>query len=210
MKRIKMMTNCFQGKLITFCGLDGVGKSTIIKMLVNYLSPNYDVFLTKQPTDQVRSSRIFRTYMDSPDHDEFDYRSLSLLAASDRVQHTNRVIRNELQNGKIVISDRYIYSCIANLHARGYEKDKWIYEITNHLICPDLSVFLDISPDKAIDRVRRRPDEKDKYIDVELQYRLRKEYKKLSSAVKNGVLISTDQYLEQTFLEVLESVQKIL
>ena len=210
MKRIKMMTNCFQGKLITFCGLDGVGKSTIIKMLVNYLSPNYDVFLTKQPTDQVRSSRIFRTYMDSPDHNEFDYRSLSLLAASDRVQHTNRVIRNELQNGKIVISDRYIYSCIANLHARGYEKDKWIYEITNHLICPDLSVFLDLPPDKAIDRVRRRPDEKDKYIDVELQYRLRKEYKKLSSAVKNGVLISTDQYLEQTFLEVLESVQKIL
>ena len=210
MKRIKMMTNCFQGKLITFCGLDGVGKSTIIKMLVDYLSPNYDVFLTKQPTDQVRSSRIFRTYMDSPDHDEFDYRSLSLLAASDRVQHTNRVIRNELQNGKIVISDRYIYSCIANLHARGYEKDKWIYEITNHLICPDLSVFLDLPPDKAIDRVRRRPDEKDKYIDVELQYRLRKEYKKLSSAVKNGVLISTDQCLEQTFLEVLESVQKIL
>lgn len=129
MRKLKMKPNLTDGYLFTFCGLDGCGKTTMLTMLKDDLEKEHGVFLTKQPTGAVRESEIFRTYMDCPDHSAFDYRSLSLLAASDRVQHGSRVIERELESGNVVISDRYFYSCLANLRARGYKKDRWIYEI---------------------------------------------------------------------------------
>ena len=107
MKKLNMRKNTTDGLLITVCGLDGCGKTTMMRRLIADLEKEYDVFVTKQPTNSVRESEIFRTYMDSPNHDAFDYRSLSLLAASDRVQHVNKVVEPEMNNGKIVVSDRY-------------------------------------------------------------------------------------------------------
>ena len=132
MKAIKMKENDTSGHLITFCGLDGCGKTTLINRLINEFDFGEGFLLTKEPTDAVRKSPIFRTYMDDPNHSAYDYRSLSLLAASDRIQHTNKVILPAMEQGKVVISDRYFYSCLANLRARGYKKDKWIYEICRY------------------------------------------------------------------------------
>ena len=69
MQRLSMRPNRTKGKLITFCGLDGCGKTTMIRRLMAELEKEHQVFLTKQPTDFVRSSAIFRTYMDCPNHD---------------------------------------------------------------------------------------------------------------------------------------------
>ena len=123
MERLYMRENKTPGFLVTFCGLDGCGKTTMMQRLINDLENRYPLFVTKQPTNAVRNSEIFRTYMDSPDHDAFDYRSLSLLAASDRLQHVNKVIEPAMQKGVLVLSDRYFYSCLANLRARGFEDD---------------------------------------------------------------------------------------
>ena len=92
MKPLNMRNNETQGFLITFCGLDDCGKTTMIERLITDLKKEHKIFVTKQPTDAVRNSNIFRTYMDSPNHDAYDYRSLSLLAASDRLQHVSKVI----------------------------------------------------------------------------------------------------------------------
>ncbi len=198
------------GMLITFCGLDGCGKTTMIRRLVEILEKQgCSVLLTKQPTDFVRKSRIFRTYMDSPDHDAYDYRSLSLLAASDRVQHSNRVIAPALAQGKVVISDRYFYSCLANLHARGFLRDRWIYEIARDIPQPDVAFFLDVDVDTAIRRVRGREEEKDRYIDVELQHRLRREYREMAAG-RNGNLVPTDTSEEESFGLIWTAVQAIL
>lgn len=198
-----------KGRLITFCGLDGCGKSTMLHRLGEYLSKQgRELFVTKQPTDFVRKSAIFRTYMDSPVHDGYDYRSLSLLAASDRVQHTNRVILPELQDGKVVLSDRYFYSCLANLRARGYEKDNWIYDVAGSIVKPDLAIFLDISVEKAVERVRSRSAEKERYIDMNLQYKLHAQYRKI--AEENGcMLISSEQSEEETFAVIQKEVDKL-
>ncbi|MBS5844009.1 MAG: dTMP kinase [Clostridiales bacterium] len=210
MRKLKMRSNQTNGLLITFCGLDGCGKTTMIQHLVSDLETQHiEVFLTKQPTDFVRKSDIFRTYMDSPDHNAFDYRSLSLLAASDRVQHSNRIIEPEMKDGNIVISDRYFYSCLANLRARGFEKDKWIYEIAESIVKPDIAFFLDVPVETAIKRVRNRIAEKDRYIDMELQYRLREEYIKICRAT-GGVLISTEDPEEQCYSIIKQTVERIL
>ena len=147
--------------------------------------------------------------MDCPNHDAFDYRSLSLLAASDRLQHVNRVIEPELQLGHVVLSDRYFYSCLSNLRARGYVNDEWIYEISEAVIKPDIAFFFDVPVENAIARVRSRPEEKDRYIDINLQYKLRKEYIDICRA-NDGILISTTQSEDECYSLVKKAVKEYL
>ena len=77
MKPLNMRLNETSGFLFTFCGLDGCGKTTMLTRLEKELGEKFQTFKTKQPTNAVRESDIFRTYMDNPDHDAYDYRSLS-------------------------------------------------------------------------------------------------------------------------------------
>ena len=208
---LKLKPHETKGTLITFCGLDGCGKSTMIQRLkIELESRGYKVLLTKQPTEVMRQNQVFRTYMDSEDHSAYEYRSLALMAAADRIQHCKHVILKALEKGQIVISDRYFYSCLANLCARGYERDRWIYEIAKQSIPdPDLAFFLDVPVKTAVARVRKRPEEKDCYVDMELQYKLREEYRTI--AKKNrGVLISSDREEAKTYLEILNHVNKQL
>ena len=209
MEKLNMRKNQTDGLLITVCGLDGCGKTTMMRRLIEDLEKDYTVFVTKQPTDYVRKSEIFRTYMDSPNHDAFDYRSLSLLAASDRLQHVSKVIEPELQKGNIVISDRYFYSCLANLRARGFEKDGWIYEIAESIVRPDVAFFFNVPVETAVKRVRSRPEEKDRYIDMDLQYKLREEYINICKA-NGGVLISTVQDKEESYNQVKQAVGRVI
>ncbi len=209
MKTLNMRKNDTGGHLITFCGLDGCGKTTMLTRLKEELEREHPVFLTKQPTNAVRNSEIFRTYMDCPDHSAFNYRSLSLLAASDRLQHSNKVIEPQMKAGNIVISDRYFYSCLANLRARGFEEDAWIYEIAESVIKPDIAFFFDVPVETAVARVRRRPEEKDRYIDMELQYRLREEYINICKA-NGGILISTEQSEDECYALVKKAVKEIM
>lgn len=204
-----MYNHTAKGKLITFCGLDGCGKTTMMSRLTEDLQKQFNIFVTKQPTNNVRESEIFRTYMDSPNHDSYEYRSLSLLAASDRIQHTSKVIMPELSKGKIVLSDRYFFSCLSNLRARGYKNDKWIYEIAQSIVRPDIAFFFDVPVEKAIERVRARPEEKDRYIDIDLQHKLRQEYIDICKA-NRGVLISTELSPDETYAAVLSEVKKII
>ncbi len=209
MRKLDMRKNETPGLLITFCGLDGCGKTTMIQKLISDLESEHDIFVTKQPTNTIRNSAIFRTYMDSPDHDAFDYRSLSLLAASDRLQHVNKVIEPEMKKGKIVLSDRYFYSCLANLRARGFEQDEWIYEISQSVIKPDVAFFFDVPVEEAVARVRNRPEEKNRFIDIALQHKLRKEYLDICEA-NRGILISTLQSEDECYKILKQNIGKVI
>ena len=209
MRRLKMQQNKTKGFLFSFCGLDGCGKTTMLTKLKKDLEKEFQILLTKQPTDAVRQSEIFRTYMDCPNHEAFDYRSLSLLAASDRLQHVNKVIKPAMQQGDIVICDIYFYSCLANLRARGFTADKWIYEIGKSIVTPDVSFFFDVPVEVAVERVRNRPTEKDRYIDMELQYKLRDEYRAICKA-NDGVLISTEMSVDDSYALVKGEVERVM
>ena len=208
MKELKMQEHKTNGTLITFCGLDGCGKSSMIQKLSEWITCHYrkNIRITKQPSNFIRQSDIFRTFMDKPDNDAYEYRSLSLLAAGDRLQHSRKVILPELEEGKCVISDRYFYSCIANLLARGYTKDQWIYEIAGMMIKPDIAFFLDVPVNMAVSRVRARASEKDRYIDMDLQYWLREEYLNIAE-MNGGIIIDSSQSEEETFELVINSLR---
>ena len=115
----------------------------------------------------------------------------------------------KLEKGKIVLSDRYFYSCLANLRARGFENDQWIYEIAESVVKPDVAFFFDVPVETAVKRVRSRIEEKDRYIDMELQYKLRDEYIKICKA-NNGVLISTEMPIEDCYAIVKREVERVM
>ena len=209
MRKLNMRANETNGLLITFCGLDGCGKTTMLTKLMSELEKEHSIFLTKQPTNHVRESAIFRTYMDCPNHDAYDYRSLSLLAASDRLQHVNKVIEPAMQQGEIVLSDRYFYSCLANLRARGFAEDQWIYEVAESVIQPDVAFFFDVPVETAVSRVQSRVAEKDRYIDMDLQYKLRQEYIEICKA-NGGVLISTELPIDECYAMVKRQVERVM
>lgn len=209
MRKLEMRPNQSPGLLFTFCGLDGCGKTTMLNRLLSELQQEQPVFLTKQPTDSVRQSAIFRTYMDSPDHSAYDYRSLSLLAASDRLQHGSKVITPALDQGKIVLSDRYFYSCLANLRARGFEEDTWIYEVAQSVAKPDAAFFFDVPVPTAVARVRSRAEEKERYIDMDLQCRLRKAYLQICRE-NDGILVPTDGDVEESYQIVKKEVERVM
>ena len=207
--QLRMYRHEYPGTLITFCGLDGSGKSTMIHLLADYLKQNNkEVVLTKQPTEAMRHTEIFRTYMDQEDHSRYAYRALSLMAAADRIQHVHQVILPALQEGKYVLCDRYYYSCLANLHARGYEQDAWVHEISQEIVKPDLAFFLDVPVSIAIQRVRSRPEERSRYIDVQLQNRLHDEYKKIA-ANNAGIILSSCDIVENTCQNMMSYIRRL-
>jgi len=85
----------------------------------------------------------------------------------------------------------------------------WIYEIAKSIRKPDVVFFLNVTVDEAIRRVRERPEEKDRYIDIQLQKKLHDLY--VSIARENGwIVISTLMSEETCFKGVVFEVEKVL
>jgi dTMP kinase len=131
------------------------------------------------------------------------------MCASDRIQQSNIEIMPVLNSGAVVICDRYYYSGLANLLARGYTDDLWIYEISRYVPKPDASFILDADVNTAIKRIRSRVQEKDRYIDVDLQYRLRENYIKIADE-NDGVFICERIGIDWCFEIVKEKVEGVL
>ena len=109
----------------------------------------------------------------------------------------------------MVLSDRYFYSCLANLRARGYENDRWIYEISQWIIQPDIAFFFDVSVETAVKRVRNRPHEKSRYIDLRLQEALHRQYRLICEENK-GVMIPTECSEQESYRMVKECVERMI
>ena len=100
---------------------------------------------------------------------------------------------------------------IENMNCYSYfiriygENDKWIYEIAQYIPKPDIAFFLYVPVEKAIERVRSRPEERDRYIDVDFQHRLLEEYKNICRE-NDGILVPSDQSIEETYRDILKCV----
>jgi dTMP kinase len=179
-------------------------------MLHAYLAAKeIPVFITAQPTETMRKSEVFREFIDNPAPQKYDYRSLTLFTAGDRLQHSNKVIEPILKRGVTVLSDRYFYSCIANHRANGYKDDTWLREIFTNVPEPDLAFFLDVDVETAVYRVRQRPNERNRWIDIQLWERLRKEYATLAEEY-DGYLVPSGKNTEETFKSVRTHVDELL
>lgn len=143
--------------LIAICGIDGSGKTTQIQMLQQYFSEKKtDIYLTKQPTSFYRQYDRFRDYVNGNYlfNDKTILYELALLSAADKIRHYETEILPN--NNRLIISDRYVFSAYAYFIARGINDIEWLTSINKFLPLPDLTIYLDIDPEIAFDRIVSR------------------------------------------------------
>ena len=113
-----------KGKFITFEGCEGSGKSTQVALFKSYLEKNgIDYVFTREPGGTKISEKI-RTLILDVENSEMTDECEALLYASARAQLVKELIIPSLNEGKLVLCDRYIDSSIAyQAHARGIGED---------------------------------------------------------------------------------------
>ena len=153
------MYSAMKGKLITFEGGEGCGKSTQVKRLADHLrASGIEVVLTREPGG-TRLAELIRSLLKDESEDPPCDRSELLLFLAARAQLVRNVIRPALAEGKWVVCDRFSDSTFAYQgYGRGLPLD--VLKLVNDFACgglkPDLTLLLDVRPEVALERMRRR------------------------------------------------------
>ena len=142
------------GRFICIEGVDGSGKTTQAKRLVkNLLSQGYDSVYTTEPSEG-KIGTLIRDFVLSRKA-RIPIALEALLFAADRVDHVQAIVEPLLKQGKIVVCDRYVCSSLAYQGAAGLDLD-WMDCVNQFAMKPDLTLFLDVSPELGLARLRRK------------------------------------------------------
>lgn len=135
---------------IVLDGIDGCGSTTQSKILQGYLeSIGLKVHLTKEPSDN-EIGQLLRIYLKNK---EIPPTTDALMFAADRDLHYHSEIKKKLDEGFIVISDRYIESSIIYQSVSSTDISvKWVKEINKFAGKPDITIILDIDPRISLKR----------------------------------------------------------
>ncbi len=143
------------GLFITMEGTDGSGKSTQLNLLSQYLEKKgFNIVFVREPGGTKIGEKIRDIILDI-NNKKMDYMTETFLYASSRSQLVNEIIAPELKKGSIVICDRFVDSSIVYQGiARniGIDVVKKINNIATGGLTPDITFFLDLSPQEAIKR----------------------------------------------------------
>jgi dTMP kinase len=143
-----------KGFFICIEGLDGCGKTTQTRTLVkNLQAEGFDAVYTAEPS-LGKIGSFLRNYCLQSEK-RVSSAVEALLFAADRVEHLKKEVTPALNEGKIVVSDRYVYSSLAYQGATGLDLG-WIRAINKWAMNPDLAVFIDVEPETAIRRTKPR------------------------------------------------------
>lgn len=172
-----------KGVFICIEGLDGCGKTTQAKLLVKRLRRSYDAVYTAEPS----SGRIGKFIKKHCLHGEKRSSGVveALLFAADRFEHVENTVLPALKKGKLVVSDRYVYSSLAYQGATELDLE-WIERINEHAIRPDLAIFIDVEPGTVVQRLKPKRSAME---NLETQRKVREVYVKF---VERGELIRVD------------------
>jgi dTMP kinase len=173
-----------KGAFICIEGLDASGKTTQARRLVRELRRRgFKAVYTTEPSPS-EIGKFIRTYILQRKR-RVPIAVEALLFAVDRVDHLERRVKPALQEGKIVVSDRYVYSSLAYQGAAGLDLN-WIEEINRSVVTPDLAIYIDVPPEVVVKRIKRKRSVMER---LEVQRKVREVYMKF---VEDGRLIRVD------------------
>jgi len=190
-----------RGFFLVIEGIDGAGKGAQARMLHAWLMERgVDAVLTSEPTSGWIGSLI-RRYLHEP---EVDQLTLALLFAADRREHV-LWIESQLEEGRVVISDRYVQSSLAYQGAGGVDR-RWIERINSFAPEPDLLILLDLDPQVALERVAGSRSRLESFEDLEFLRRVREAYLSLSP----GLVIDASKTLDEVQGDIRRAVSEAL
>ena len=175
-----------RGIFISFEGIDGCGKSTQVKMLVEYLNQSGSETIMVREPGGTKISEEIRDILLNRHLDNICDRTEALLMTGSRSQLTNEIILPSLIKGLNVVADRYYDSTLA-YQGGGRELDlEWLIKL-NHFatynLDPNITFFIDIDPKEAQKRKNQEEDRIER-AGIDLQARVRNAYIELAQRFK--------------------------
>lgn len=195
-------------------GIDGSGKSEIVKMLHNYLhskNKKCRVLTTREPTNRFYGKQI-RHMLRKEKNPKSNSKKLMELFLKDRNDHLENIIEPFLNNPKnelnIVLCDRYYYSTIAFQGAQGLEMKDIILK-NKAFRKPDIAFILDVEPSLALERIRYR--EKEKFEQFDFMKKIRENFLKLPKLLDDNIkIIDSSKPLKVVFEDIKKEANKMI
>jgi dTMP kinase len=178
-----------KGALITIEGTDGVGRTTQVAQLKQWLEvQGYGVI----DTGWTRSELMSETIMAAKAGHSLNRLTFSLMYATDFADRLEKIVIPALRSGFVVLADRYVFTAFARSVVRGADP-KWIRNVFGFALVPDMTLYLQIDVDSLIPRLLedRRVDFWEAGMDMHLgtdlydscrkyQWRLIREYNRMA------------------------------
>lgn len=202
------MPNLKKGLLITIEGIDGMGKTTQVKMLAAYLrEKGYDVKQLREPTDGFWGKKIKgqvkhgRTITPKEECQWF---------LKDRVEDVQKNINPALEKNEIVVMDRYYYSTMAYQGALGLKVKKIMEENENFAPRPDLVIILDAPPEIGLARITNNRKEELNYFEkLDYQNKVREIFLDMKE-YDNVKVLDASKNAEATQEDIRKIVEELL
>ena len=196
------------GILIALEGIDGSGTTTQCQSLAERLvAEGWSVHTTFEPSTGPVGQHIRRALAHDVAHDEA---TLALLFAADRTDHYATDIEPALEQGKLVLCDRYLLSSLA--YQSVHLPLDWIRSINQHAPLPACSILLRVSPETAATRRHERGSPKELFDAAERQRSVAARYDEVfdRSDVGPTRVIDAEASLQAVGDELYEMVQELV
>ena len=203
-----------KGIFITLEGGDGAGKSTQIDNIKTYFEERgYSVLLSREPGGTHIGEKLRDILLDRS-NSEMDPVTEMLVYAASRAQHVSELVRPALEEGKVVICDRYVDSSIAY---QGYGRELGddvakVNRIATGGLTPDITFWLDIDPEEGKRRAKNDGElDRLETENMDFHYRLREGYKALHEAEPERIkVIDASKSREEMKQRIYEQLDKLL
>ncbi len=197
-----------KGKFIVIDGIDGCGKGTQIKLLVDFIfdsDKKNHIFLTREPYNSeyyAEIRRLLKEGINPKDNAEL----LAELFVKDRKVHVE-LIGDFLNSGIHVVCDRYKYVTLVYQKIQGVSFEK-IFEMHKGILAPDLAIIIDTPVDVALERVVKDSNRSHKEVfeQKEFQEEARRNFLMLPEVLPDEKIIIIDG--NRSIVKVFESIKK--
>ena len=205
-----------KGKFIVIEGIDGCGKTTQINELSKWLPKSglikkgSKLITTREPGGSQLGKKLRSLILDNNEKIKPCSLAELLLYSADRAEHVSKIIAPALKNDDWVISDRFTDSTLAY---QGYGRNinleiiKNIESIVCQGQCPDLTFFLEISPEESIMRRKNEIPDRIESEGIKFLEKVNKGFK-LIAKEKNWEVISATQNIQNISNQIKETLLK--
>ena len=205
-----------KGKFIVIEGIDGCGKTTQIDELTKWLPSSglmkkeSKLITTREPGGSLLGKKLRGLILDTNKNNQPSSLAELLLYSADRAEHVSKIISPALNNNNWVISDRFSDSTLAY---QGYGRNINLEIIKNieSIVCqgeyPDLTFFLEISPEESISRRKNQIPDRIEAEGIKFLEKVNEGFKVIAKE-KNWKVISASQNIETISYQIKETLLK--
>ncbi|MDR7074830.1 dTMP kinase [Fictibacillus barbaricus] len=207
-----------KGLFITLEGPDGSGKTTQVSKVADYLAQHHIDFIQTREPGGTRISDKIRGLILDPEHQEMHDLTEVLLYAASRAQHVHEKIIPNLEQGKVVLCDRFVDASLAYQGfglGVGEERVLQVNNIATSGLVPDRSYFIDVSPQVGRSRMKARYGDGnlDRIEQKDFTYhdRVREGFQHIfSNNTERIIRINGEQDPDTVFLEIAKDLEVLL